>query len=134
MVIYTCFIILSLTFINVTMSIPNQFQNKDKNIQRSAGSVSSPNKNNKKLKIQESPKVGGSSGLANLLFLEMYTTKMMKARSSIHINMEESIFGEEFLERLPVDDIKKIIDHNWLSAFIIIVFARYLYYYQCSLI
>ena len=116
------------------MSIPNQFQNKDKNIQRSAGSVSSPNKNNKKLKIQESPKVGGSSGLANLLFLEMYTTKMMKARSSIHINMEESIFGEEFLERLPVDDIKKIIDHNWLSAFIIIVFARYLYYYQCSLI
>jgi len=83
MVIYTCFIILSLTFINVTMSIPNQFQNKDKNIQQCAESVSPPNKNNKKFKIQESPKVGGSSGLANLLFHEMYTTKMMNVRSSI---------------------------------------------------
>ncbi|XP_039686987.1 uncharacterized protein [Medicago truncatula] len=114
-------------FVGECEKIPNQFQNKDKSIQRSAESVSSPNKNNKKFKIQESPKVGGSSGLANLPFLEMYTTKMMKVGSSIHINMEESIFGEEFLERLRVDNIKEIIDHNWLSASIITVFSRYLF-------
>ena len=48
------------------MQIPNQFQNKDKNIQRSAESVSSPNKINKKFKIQESPKVGGSRGLVKV--------------------------------------------------------------------
>ncbi|XP_024639753.2 uncharacterized protein [Medicago truncatula] len=116
-----------LQFVGECEKIPNQFQNKDKSIQRSAESVSSPNKNNKKFKIQESPKVGGSSSLANLPFLEMYTTKMMKAGSSIHINMEESIFGEEFLERLRVDNIKEIIDHNWLSASIITVFSRYLF-------
>jgi len=48
--------------------------------------------------------------------------------------MEESIFGEEFLERLRVDNKKEIIDHNWLSASIITIFTRYIYYYQCSLI
>jgi len=58
----------------------------------------------------------------------MYTKKMMRAGSSIQINMEESILGEEFFERLGVDNIKEIIDHNWLSAFIITVFVKYLYY------
>ncbi|XP_058760645.1 uncharacterized protein LOC131633993 [Vicia villosa] len=108
--------------------IPDQSQIKGNNIQRNVEySVSSPNKSNKRFKIEESPRVGGSTGLANLPFLDMYVKKMMRVGSLIEIKMEESIFGEEFLEKLLVESIKKILDHNWLSASIITVFARYLY-------
>lgn len=64
----------------------------------------------------------------------MYVKKMMRVGSLIQIKMEESIFGEEFLEQLRVESIKEILDHNWLSASIITVFSRYLYYYKYSLI
>ncbi|CAI8599862.1 unnamed protein product [Vicia faba] len=108
--------------------IPGQSQNKGNNIQHSVEySVSSPNKSNKKFKIEESPRVGGSTGIANLPFLDMYVKKMMRVGSLIQIKMEESIFGEEFLEQLRVESIKEILDHNWLSASIITVFSRYLY-------
>ncbi|KAL6572505.1 hypothetical protein OROMI_013463 [Orobanche minor] len=104
--------------------IPVQSQNNDKNVQRSVESVSSPNKSKKQNKIQESPKVGGSTALANMPFLEMYTQKMLRAGSLIKLNMEENIFGEEFSEQLLVENIKEIIDHSSLSACIITVFAR----------
>ncbi|XP_058783695.1 uncharacterized protein LOC131658417 [Vicia villosa] len=113
---------------------PDQSQNKAKNTQRSVDSVSSPNKSNKKSKIEESPRVGGSTGLVNLPFLDMYVKNMMRVGSLVQIKMEKSIFGEEFLKHLRVENIKEILDHNWLSASIITVFSRYLYYYKCSLI
>ncbi|KAL6574303.1 hypothetical protein OROHE_001207 [Orobanche hederae] len=116
-----------LEFVRECEKIPVQSQNKDKNVQRSVESVSSPNKSKKQNKVQESPKVGGSTALANLSFLEMYTQKMLRAGSLIKLNMEENIFGEEFSEQLLVENIKEIIDHNSLSACIITVFARYLY-------
>ncbi|XP_058784632.1 uncharacterized protein LOC131659460 [Vicia villosa] len=104
--------------------IPGQSQIKGKNIQRSVEySVSSPKKSNKRFKIEESPRVGGSTGLANLPFLDMYVKKMMRVGSLIEIKMEESIFGEEFLEKLHVESIKEILDHNRLSASIITVFV-----------
>ncbi|CAK8533623.1 unnamed protein product [Lathyrus sativus] len=106
---------------------PDQSQNKVKNTQRSVDSVSSPNKSNKKFKIEESPRVGGSTSLVNLPFLDMYVKKMMRVESLIQIKMEESIFGEEFLEHLRVESIKEILDHNWLSVSTITVFSRYLY-------
>ncbi|CAI8617292.1 unnamed protein product [Vicia faba] len=117
-----------LEFVAECEKIPGQSQNKGNNIQHSVEySVSSPNKSNKKFKIEESPRVGGSAGIANLPFLDMYVKKMMRVGSLIQIKMEESIFGEEFLEQLRVESIKEILDHNWLSASIIIVFSRYLY-------
>ncbi|CAK8533504.1 unnamed protein product [Lathyrus sativus] len=106
---------------------PDQSQNKVKNTQRSVDSVSSPNKSNIKFKIEESPRVGGSTNLVNLPFLDMYVKKMMRVGSLIQIKMEESIFGEEFIEHLRVESIKEILDHNWLSASVITVFSRYLY-------
>ena len=57
----------------------------------------------------------------------MYVKKMMNVRSLLQIKMDESIFGEEFLEQLCVESIKEILEHNWLTASIINVFARYLY-------
>ncbi|CAI8595491.1 unnamed protein product [Vicia faba] len=117
-----------LEFVAECEKIPGQSQNKGNNIQHSVEySVSSPNKSNKKFKIEESPRVGGSAGIANLPFLDMYVKKMMRVGSLIQIKMEESIFGEEFLEQLRVESIKEILDHNWLSASIITVFSRYLY-------
>ncbi|CAK8533436.1 unnamed protein product [Lathyrus sativus] len=113
---------------------PDQSQNKVKNTQRSVDFVSSPNKSNKKFQIEESPRVGGSTNLVNLPFLDMYVKKMMRVGSLIQIKMEESIFGEEFLEHLRVESIKEILDHNWLSASIITVFSMYLYYYKFPLI
>ncbi|XP_058741560.1 uncharacterized protein LOC131613937 [Vicia villosa] len=53
--------------------IPDQSQIKGKNIQHTVEySVSSPNKSNKRFKIEESPRVGGSTGLAILPFLDIY--------------------------------------------------------------
>ncbi|CAI8599611.1 unnamed protein product [Vicia faba] len=81
--------------------------------------------------VAECEKIPGQSqnkaGIANLPFLDMYVKKMMRVGSLIQIKMEESIFGEEFLEQLRVESIKEILDHNWLSASIITVFSRYLY-------
>ncbi|XP_045801502.1 uncharacterized protein LOC123895292 [Trifolium pratense] len=97
-------------------------------MQRSAESVASPSKTRKKMKKQEqSPKVGDSNFSKNLEFLQTYVTHMWAAESVLQVSIGEKVFGEEFPEHLHAEHLNEVLKHEWLSATVINLYARYLY-------
>ncbi|CAL5183408.1 unnamed protein product [Lathyrus oleraceus] len=115
-------------FVDECQKMPSKFQRKDKNVQYSAESIASPIKNYENPKIQELPsKVGDSTSSTSLQFLDMYAKMMMKPETEIEIIMEKNIFGEEFQEHIHIENIKELVDHNWLSVTVITIYVRYLY-------
>ncbi|XP_045792411.1 uncharacterized protein LOC123887168 [Trifolium pratense] len=115
-------------FVGECGKINHKLQNKDKKMQRSAESVASPSKTRKKMKKQEqSPKVGDSNFSKNLEFLQTYVTHMWAAESVLQVSMGEKVFGEEFPEHLHAEHLNEVLKHEWLSATVINLYARYLY-------
>ncbi|KAK2420428.1 hypothetical protein QL285_031156 [Trifolium repens] len=106
--------------------IPKKIHNKDK--VQSSESVASPTKNRKILKKQVvHPKNVGSAGLQKLKFLDDYTKFAWKSGTVMEIDMRGDIFSVGFTELLHLENIKEIVDHDWLSASVITLYARYLY-------
>ncbi|WJX57197.1 hypothetical protein P8452_42781 [Trifolium repens] len=106
--------------------IPKKIQNKDK--VQSSESVASPTKNRKILKKQVvHPKNVGSVGLQKLKFLDDYTKFAWKSGTVMEIDMGGDIFSVGFSELLHLENIKEVVDHDWLSASVITLYARYLY-------
>ncbi|KAK2351830.1 ubiquitin-specific protease [Trifolium repens] len=112
-------------FVGECRKINNKLQNKDKKMQRSAESVASPTKPRKKFKNQEPPAEVGDS--KNLGFLRTFVTHMWAAESLLEVSMGEKAFGEEFVENLHAEHLNEVLNHEWLSATVINVYARYLY-------
>ncbi|KAK2426437.1 hypothetical protein QL285_025107 [Trifolium repens] len=102
--------------------IPKKIQNKD-NVQ-SLEAVASPTKNRKNLKNQVvHPKNVGSVGLEKLKFLDDYTKFAWKSGTLMEIDMGDDIFSVGFSEQLHLENIKEVVDHDWLSASVITVYA-----------
>ena len=80
------------------------------------------------------PKNVGSAGLQKLKFLDDYTKFAWKSGTVMEIDMRGDIFSVGFTELLHLENIKEIVDHDWLSASVITLYARYCYYHQYSLI
>jgi hypothetical protein len=80
------------------------------------------------------PKNVGSAGLEKLKFLDDYTKFAWKSGTLMEIDMGDDIFSVGFSEQLHLENIKEVVDHDWLSASVITVYARYRYYHQYSLI
>jgi hypothetical protein len=57
-----------------------------------------------------------------------------KSGTVMEIDMSGDIFSVGFTELLHLENIKEIVDHDWLSASVITLYARYCYYHQYSLI
>jgi hypothetical protein len=89
---------------------------------RSAESVASPTKTRKKFKNQEtSPGVGDSK---NLGFLRTFVTQLWAADSVLAVSMGEKASGEQFYENLHAEHLNEVLNHEWLSASVINVYAR----------
>ncbi|WJX62977.1 hypothetical protein P8452_47914 [Trifolium repens] len=52
---------------------------------------------------------------------------MWAAESLLEVSMREKAFGEEFVENLHAEHLNEVLNHEWLSATVINVYARYLY-------
>ena len=63
-------------------------------------------------------------GQANTL--EKYKEKMLEIGDSIApINMEKDIFNIERMEFIGMENIKEVINHEWLSASVVSLYVRY---------
>ncbi|GAU44156.1 hypothetical protein TSUD_399780 [Trifolium subterraneum] len=130
-------------FVGDCKKIGDTYKNKDKKIQESAESVASPikrrkksivspNKNRNKIKYQESSPAVNSSEISQLKILQVYMTSMWAVDSVMEVSMGDKIFGKEYpehmhAEHMHAEHMLEVINHEWLSASVITVYARYLY-------
>jgi hypothetical protein len=49
---------------------------------------------------------------------------MWAADSVLGVSMGEKAFGEQFSENLHAEHLKEVLNHEWLSASVINVYAR----------
>jgi hypothetical protein len=59
---------------------------------------------------------------------------MWAAESVLEVSMGENVFGEEFSEHVHAEHLNEVLKHEWLSASVINIYARSLYYHKCSLL
>lgn len=60
--------------------------------------------------------------------LDTYSSLLMDPQAVIPIFMEKDIFGQTFSDEINKENIRELVEHQWLSATVITVYARYLYY------
>jgi hypothetical protein len=59
-------------------------------------------------------------------FLDTYVKTIMVKGQSVPIYMNNVIFGKSYTDEIEIENIEELVQHNWLSATVVAVYARYL--------
>jgi len=59
-------------------------------------------------------------------FLDTYVNTIMIKGQTVPIYMDDVIFGKAYTEEIEIENIEELVQHDWLSATVVAVYARYL--------
>jgi hypothetical protein len=59
-------------------------------------------------------------------FLDTYVKAIMTEGQSVPIYMDNVIYGKAYTDEVEIENIEELVQHDWLSATVIAVYARYL--------